>query len=158
MVQITSCQTKSNPNLNLFPTPKPVKAWNCRANPWGMENSQPNHLDTWYHIRKNWGQEKNRCTDDSDRASQKTQPTPPTGSGTPRLNRLLREGILSRRSCHEKIITLDGAQDFQTLEIACNTSPSGAPVSGSPLKRVVYADFTEHLPLKLWVQDHTSSF
>jgi len=49
---------------------------------------------------------------------------------------VFRVGILSRRSCHKKTITLDGAQDFQTLETVCKATPSGIPVAGTPWIRL----------------------
>ena len=157
MVQITTCQTRSKPNLTLFPHPNPVKAWKCWAIPMGITKTQPNHLATWYHTGKKEGQERNMCVADSNDTWQKTHLTPLTGSGTPLLRRLLLEGILSRRSCHEKTITLDGPQDFQTLETAFKTHPWGIPETVRPLRRDEYADLTEYRPSVLSVQDNTSA-
>lgn len=46
LVQITACQTKSNPNLTLFPEPKPRKLRNCWARPRGDTYTQPNRPET----------------------------------------------------------------------------------------------------------------
>jgi len=65
----------------------------------------------------------NRCTADSDGTGQETHPRSLSGRGTPRLTRLDLVGSLSRRSCQEKTVTLDGAHDFQILDTACRVSP-----------------------------------
>jgi len=76
-----------------------------------------------------------RCTDVSEGALQKTRPSSPTERRTPRLTRLPLEGIMSRRSCHEKETALDGARAFQTLETTCKIIPLGAPVVDESLER-----------------------
>jgi len=128
LVQIIACQTINKPNLVCFPLPKPIKDRNCWAIPKGITNSQPNHLNTWYHTGKIEGRERNRWTDYSDGSTQETHPKPPAGSGTSRRLKLSLEGILSRISCQEKTTIFEGAQDFQTRVAASKTSPSRAPV------------------------------
>jgi len=72
MVQITAFQTRCKPNLTFRPPPNSVNAWNCWASPRGITNSQPSHLDTWYHTGKKEGHKRNKCTEDSDGPPQKT--------------------------------------------------------------------------------------
>ena len=135
MVQITACQTRSKPNLTRFPLPRPVKDRSGWARPKGITNSQPNHLDTWYHTGRIEGHKRNRWTDDSDGAAQKTHPKPPTGSRTPWWLRLSLVGILSWISCQEKTTTFEGEPNFQTRVTASRTSPFGASVPGKLDKR-----------------------
>jgi len=64
----------------------------------------------------------------------KDTPSTPAGRWTPRPRRLSLVGIPSR-SCHENTTTFEGAQDFQTQDIASKVSPEGTPTSGKPCKR-----------------------